>query len=102
MKRIMSACMIEIRSRLTPASTCICRPPAFRAPNRKSSPRVRSAPTLGSLLGASGSFFWLLGGGMTRGSFWAKAATGTAAMTAAVIAIRQLRAPGNLKAIRQV
>jgi hypothetical protein len=55
------------------------------------------------LLGASGSFFWLFGGGTTLGSsLWAKAAAGTAVMTAARIAIRQLRAYGNLKAMREV
>jgi hypothetical protein len=35
---------------------------AFSAPNRKSSPRVRSAPIFGSLLGASGGFFCCYGG----------------------------------------
>jgi hypothetical protein len=59
------------------------------------------------LLGASGSFFWPFGGGMTLGSFlgsfWANAMTGTAVMTAAArIAIRQVRACGNLRAMREV
>ena len=58
---------------------------------------MRSAPTLGSLLGASGNFFWAFGGGTTWTWLWAKAVTGTAVMSAAVTTIRQLRAPGNLK-----
>src|SRR3981081_263456 len=84
------------------ASTCLALASsgaAFSAPNRKSSPRVRSAPTLGSLLGASGSFFWLFGGGTTWVLFWAKTVIGTAVMTAARTKLRQLREPGHLKTI---
>src|SRR6476659_10656930 len=87
------------------ASTCLALASsgaAFRAPNRKSSPRVRSAPTFGSLLGASGSFFWAFGGGTTWVLVCANEVTGTAVRTAAVTMIRQLRAPGNLNAMDQV
>jgi hypothetical protein len=87
------------------ASTCLALASsgaAFNAPNRKSSPRLRSAPTFGSLLGASGNFFSAFGGGTTWVLFWANAAAGTAVMTAARTTLRQLRVPGNLKAMRQV
>src|SRR2546423_778195 len=85
------------------ASTCLALASsgaAFSAPNKKSSPRVRSAPTFGSLLGGSGRFFPCSLGGMTRGSFWAKAAVGNAAITAATrIADRQFGALKNLNVI---
>src|SRR2546430_378125 len=69
---------------------------------KASSARVRSAPTFGSLAGASGSFFFWSLGGTTRGSFWAKATAGSAAMIAtATIADRQFRNTGNLKAINR-
>src|SRR3954467_13950926 len=48
------------------ASTCfalVSSGAAFSAPKRKSSPRVRSAPTFGSLLGGSGRSLFCLGGG---------------------------------------
>ena len=34
MKTMISAWMMAMRSMLTPAATCICRPPAWSAPNR--------------------------------------------------------------------
>ena len=78
------------------ASTCLALASsgaAFSAPNRKSSPRVLSAPTFGSFAGASGSFFR----GAGRGSSCASASEGATANAAAMrIAF------WNLNAIREV
>jgi hypothetical protein len=100
--RIISSAAVSlgvcIHSAQIRASTCLALASSgatFSAPNRKSSPRVRSAPTFGSLPGASGNLFWPFGGGVPRSC--ANAGIGTTAMMAARrIAVRRLRESGNL------
>src|SRR5580700_5383693 len=84
------------------ASTCLALASsgaAFSAPNRKSSPRVLSAPAFGNFAGASGSFFCCLG---LVPKSCDSAATGViAAIAEASISIRPRGVARNLKAMSE-
>src|SRR3984893_16583151 len=106
--RIINSAVVSlgvcIHSAQIRASTCLALASsgaAFSAPNRKSSPRARSGPGFGNLLGGSGNFFCCFGGAVPGSC--ANAAIGAAAISAARrLAVRSFRAGGNLGAMAKV